>query len=501
MVAYKLTLAMAALAGLTIAAAGEARAQSAQCAGLLSELRGLGSGGGGSGTAKQRSRLAALERKSAAAGCGGIKLFGRPPACAAIQSQIRQVKSQMASGSGRADATRRRQIQAQLARLRCGQAPPAPLREARAPARDATAQRGASEGEYAVHNGRVVQIYHDRGTRGRDDEGSPAPRSGGLLTLLFGGGTRSAVPRYAEPAERRDTRVVGLSTLSRERRAARSDEPRGERVKTYGRVGFGGGSYRTLCVRSCDGYYFPISTVTHRSNFERDEAVCQALCPGTDVSLYAHPVGTESERMHSVSTGLPYEALPLAFQYRKAYDPACTCAFEAKMVTTAEGDMVIDRSAITAAYSPASMTDAARAIDEATGPANGTAPVSGDAPGEGDDARPVGLGAAAGPPGPTGPAAAGDVAAVAPPPADPSAAKPQAGGSAHGAAAVADRPAADAPGAVSTTAVRAPAPPPGADAAVPAGPAGASPQSEPIPEATEPPLRVRTIGPAFLADQ
>ena len=37
-------------------------------------------------------------------------------------------------------------------------------------------------------------------------------------------------------------------------------------------------SYRTMCVRSCDGYYFPISFATISSRFRDDESKCRSLC-------------------------------------------------------------------------------------------------------------------------------------------------------------------------------------------------------------------------------
>lgn len=85
------------------------------------------------------------------------------------------------------------------------------------------------------------------------------------------------------------------------------------------------GTYRTLCVRRCDGYYFPISFSTLQRNFSRDEAVCQNMCPAADVSLYIHRnPGEESEDMVSLE-GEPYNLLPTAFNYRKEYNSACTC--------------------------------------------------------------------------------------------------------------------------------------------------------------------------------
>lgn len=85
------------------------------------------------------------------------------------------------------------------------------------------------------------------------------------------------------------------------------------------------GTFRTLCVRACDGYYFPISFSTVRSRFAADEQACQSMCPGTDVALYIHHnPGQESEAMISLA-GESYIALPTAFRYRKEYDPACAC--------------------------------------------------------------------------------------------------------------------------------------------------------------------------------
>jgi hypothetical protein len=85
------------------------------------------------------------------------------------------------------------------------------------------------------------------------------------------------------------------------------------------------GTYRTLCVRTCDGYYFPISFSTVASQFARDEQKCQAMCPGMDVKLFTHRnPGEDSEAMVSIA-GEPYMSQPYALAYRTAYDPACTC--------------------------------------------------------------------------------------------------------------------------------------------------------------------------------
>lgn len=85
------------------------------------------------------------------------------------------------------------------------------------------------------------------------------------------------------------------------------------------------GTYRTLCVRTCDGYYFPISFSTVPARFSTDEQTCQSMCPGSDVALYIYRnPGQEVDQMVSLA-GEPYSALPTAFRYRKEYDAACTC--------------------------------------------------------------------------------------------------------------------------------------------------------------------------------
>ena len=88
---------------------------------------------------------------------------------------------------------------------------------------------------------------------------------------------------------------------------------------------FGDGTYRTLCVRTCDGYYFPISFSTTSDHFAEDAHSCEAMCPGAEARLfyYQNPGGAP-ENMTSI-TGEQYSSLPNAFKYRTSLDSACTC--------------------------------------------------------------------------------------------------------------------------------------------------------------------------------
>ncbi|HWT31337.1 MAG TPA: DUF2865 domain-containing protein, partial [Propylenella sp.] len=85
------------------------------------------------------------------------------------------------------------------------------------------------------------------------------------------------------------------------------------------------GTFRTLCVRSCDGYYFPISFSTTQDRFGDDARTCTSMCPGADTKLYYHPnPGGSPEDMLSID-GQPYSMLPTAFQHRKSVNPSCSC--------------------------------------------------------------------------------------------------------------------------------------------------------------------------------
>jgi hypothetical protein len=90
-----------------------------------------------------------------------------------------------------------------------------------------------------------------------------------------------------------------------------------------GQDGIGGG-YRTLCVRACDGYYFPISYATDRSRFKTDAAICEAFYPPGEASLYVHhTIGEDATEAVSAATGEPLARQSFAFSYRSTYDKSC----------------------------------------------------------------------------------------------------------------------------------------------------------------------------------
>jgi hypothetical protein len=85
------------------------------------------------------------------------------------------------------------------------------------------------------------------------------------------------------------------------------------------------GTYRTLCVRTCDGYYFPISYSTVPSKFPEDEQICHRQCPAAEVALYSHRNPGEDVSRAVSTSGRLYTDLPTAFSYRKQVNAACNC--------------------------------------------------------------------------------------------------------------------------------------------------------------------------------
>jgi hypothetical protein len=85
------------------------------------------------------------------------------------------------------------------------------------------------------------------------------------------------------------------------------------------------GTYRTVCVRTCDGAYFPVSFATVPARFPDDEKTCKALCPAADAALYAYRNPGEDMNAAVSVSGQPYTALPNAFKFRSEFNPSCSC--------------------------------------------------------------------------------------------------------------------------------------------------------------------------------
>jgi Protein of unknown function (DUF2865) len=126
-----------------------------------------------------------------------------------------------------------------------------------------------------------------------------------------GGGESSPTVGVAPPFR-------GFNTFSR------LEAPRRRiRMESAGRREAGGGAY-AVCVRTCDGSFFPVTYFGKRSRADSLEEVCQAQCQNAEVKLYSFPLGGTIDEAVS-STGEPYGSLPSAHKFEASYDSRCSC--------------------------------------------------------------------------------------------------------------------------------------------------------------------------------
>lgn len=79
---------------------------------------------------------------------------------------------------------------------------------------------------------------------------------------------------------------------------------------------------RTVCVRLCDGYFWPISNST--TSLDADEATCEKSC-GVPTRLFIHSGEDDTLEGMADRNGEPYTKLKNAFVYRTKYVNSCRC--------------------------------------------------------------------------------------------------------------------------------------------------------------------------------
>lgn len=142
--------------------------------------------------------------------------------------------------------------------------------------------------------------------------GSPAVAQGFLESLF---GVFSPQPKPQRQAVPRQRQVPGASGGVRQN-PFDSERPKWSTA--------GGGRYKTMCVRLCDGFYFPVSNAVSRRNFYRDAEMCQSQCD-SETRLFFMTKSSGSIEKARDQSGLNYAELPNAFVYRKKLDRSCTC--------------------------------------------------------------------------------------------------------------------------------------------------------------------------------
>ncbi|HTR12537.1 MAG TPA: DUF2865 domain-containing protein [Roseiarcus sp.] len=134
-----------------------------------------------------------------------------------------------------------------------------------------------------------------------------APRQpGNILEALFGGFARPPAPS-----------VETLPPDEQQQAIEKSIEEEKSGVNAHA------GSY-AVCVKTCDGSFFPVSYSGAGSRADSLEDVCRSLCPNADVQLYSFPFGGTISEAVSAS-GEPYVNLPNALKFEQSYDATCSC--------------------------------------------------------------------------------------------------------------------------------------------------------------------------------
>jgi hypothetical protein len=142
----------------------------------------------------------------------------------------------------------------------------------------------------------VLAALAQNGCGGGQYAAAAPPRPRGLFDLLFGNREEEESPPPPNgPINRPEESVPRAST------------------------------YRTVCVRKADGFFYPISFATTRNNFQRDAAICQRTCPGTPAEMFAYPNPGGSMKDAVAIDGQHYTDLPNAFLYKKKFVPGVSC--------------------------------------------------------------------------------------------------------------------------------------------------------------------------------
>ena len=84
-------------------------------------------------------------------------------------------------------------------------------------------------------------------------------------------------------------------------------------------------TYRTVCVRLCDGFYFPVSFSTLPNHFDRDSEMCESKCAAPAELYYHQNPGGSMDQAVSYKSRQPYTGLKSAFRYRKEFVQGCSC--------------------------------------------------------------------------------------------------------------------------------------------------------------------------------
>jgi len=152
----------------------------------------------------------------------------------------------------------------------------------------------------------------------------PHANAQSFLDSLFGlGAAKPSIERPAGAAPRRTGRPPYQSRSFKTWMSERHQSTRAD-AEDYRRDPAFGGAYRTVCVRMCDGYYWPVSRSVRRERFAVDARRCESSCAGDARLYYQHRDSQDPGSMIDME-GRGYASLKTAFLYRRSLISGCGC--------------------------------------------------------------------------------------------------------------------------------------------------------------------------------
>ena len=262
-----------------------ASAQSAQCSRLQSQLATAGRRTRNPRYARaaqqQRYHLRRLDRSMRRRGCGsggGLRCRAMASTRKRMQANLARLSREAGSGGGAS----RRSIRRHMRKLGCG---------TRTAERRQRASRKRERSRAQRKRARIARLNRSP-VRSRLSTGTvrkTSKRTGGRKTRIA-----SLTPSVLPPNLGAGARVAG--------------------------------AVRTICVRTCDGYAFPVSHSTRGAQITLDAQACASMCPGQATELFTKPVGSVGmAEARSLANGTLYASLPAAFSFQQSFRGECAC--------------------------------------------------------------------------------------------------------------------------------------------------------------------------------
>lgn len=83
---------------------------------------------------------------------------------------------------------------------------------------------------------------------------------------------------------------------------------------------------RSVCVRACDGYFFPVAALNRNSEISSHQASCDTLCPEAETKLFVMPAGSENiDEAAAARGGELYSQLMARIKASDVKPASCGC--------------------------------------------------------------------------------------------------------------------------------------------------------------------------------